>query len=333
MSFPAKLFFRWRSRVPIAVCCRLSLPVCFFFLFCLSGEAQPPPPSDSALPVAVPASRIWLVGGVHVAGYGGSLVLLNEAWYKDFPRTRFHTFNDSREWLQMDKLGHAWTVYNAGKASAALWKWAGLEDRKAALFGVLGSTAFMTGIEFLDGRSAKWGWSWSDIAANVAGSGIFLAQMMAWKEERISFKFSFHHQGYPDATQSSRANSLFGKTWYERMLKDYNGQTYWMSINLASFHAGSTLPPWLNLGVGYGADGMLGGFDNKWTDNLGNTIDRTNIPRRRQFYLAPDIDFTRIPTRKAWLRVVFHFLNAFKCPSPALMIDSKGKIKGHLLYF
>ena len=52
----------------------------------------------------------------------------------------------------------------------------------------------------------------------------------------------------------------------ERMLKDYNGQTYWLSANLKSFFQGSNIPAWLNVAVGYGADGMFGGFENKWID-------------------------------------------------------------------
>ena len=50
------------------------------------------------------------------------------------------------------------------------------------------------------------------------------------------------------------------------MLKDYNGQTYWLSANLKSFFPGSNIPPWLNVAIGYGADGMFGGFENKWID-------------------------------------------------------------------
>jgi len=75
------------------------------------------------------------------------------------------------QWLQMDKIGHAWAAYNAGKVSAGMWRWAGLSNKKAAWVGVLSSTAYLTGIEFLDAHSSKWGWSWSDIAANFTGAG------------------------------------------------------------------------------------------------------------------------------------------------------------------
>lgn len=110
------------------------------------------------------------------------------------------------------------------------------------------------------------------------------------------------------------------------MLKDYNAQTYWLSANLKSFFPQNSLPAWLNIAVGYGADGMFGGFENKWLDNMGNEVSRYDIKRSRQYYLAPDIDFTRIKTRSKFLRTGFSILNAFKLPAPAIEL-SKGRLK------
>jgi hypothetical protein len=289
---------------------------------------------EKVRPQKIDRSRIYLVAGITAVGYGSSLVVLNDAWYKNYPHTSFHTFDDSKEWLQVDKIGHAWTAFNTGRASAAMWHWAGLDQKRSALIGGLSGTAYLTAIEFLDAHSSKWGWSWSDIGANIFGSGFFISQQLLWGQERIQYKFSFHHKDYGDATLNKRADDLFGQSWYERMLKDYNAQTYWLSANLKSFFPGSNLPPWLNVSIGYGADGMFGGFENKWMDgDPGSLVDRTEIPRTRQFYLAPDIDFSRIRTNKKWLRTVFFCLDAFKCPAPTLMMDSKGKLKSYVLYF
>ena len=137
-------------------------------------------------------NRIWLITGINVTGYGGSLIIFNNTWYKDFPRTSFHTFNDSKEWLQVDKIGHGWAAYNTGRLSTAMWRWAGLSPKKATLIGGLSGTMYLTVIEFLDGHSSHWGWSWSDMAANIFGSGLFISQELGWKEQRIQYKFSFH---------------------------------------------------------------------------------------------------------------------------------------------
>lgn len=286
--------------------------------------------TDSA---AIFKKRRQLITAINVAGYGGSLIVLNQAWYKNYPKAPLHSFNDSKEWLQVDKFGHAWTAYNTGRASAAMWRWAGMPQKKAAWVGGLSGAGYLTVIEFLDARSAQWGWSWADMAANITGSGLFISQELLWREQRIQYKFSFHTKSYPDGQLHQRANNLFGSSWYERMLKDYNGQTYWLSVNLHSFFKNSNLPPWLNIAAGYGADGLFGGFENKWTDINGTLIDRSDIPRIRQFYLAPDIDFTKIKTRSRFMKTLLAGLNAFKFPAPALMLNNKGKLKMHAFYF
>ncbi|MBI1782908.1 MAG: DUF2279 domain-containing protein [Sphingobacteriales bacterium] len=279
------------------------------------------------------SKRVKFITAVNIAGYGGSLILLNQAWYSQYPRSSFHFFNDNKEWLQMDKVGHVWTAYNTGKASAEMWKWTGMNKKKAAIIGGLSGAAYLTVIEILDGFSKEWGFSPGDMAANVFGSGLFLSQELAWGEQRILYKFSFHRRSYGEPMLNQRADKLFGNSWYERMLKDYNGQAYWFSANLKSFFPQSNLPAWLNLSVGYGADGMFGGFENvAYNDNNNVTFNRRDIKRYRQWYLAPDIDFTKIKTNKKWLRTAFHFLNAFKFPAPALEL-SNGKLKAHAIYF
>lgn len=273
------------------------------------------------------------MAGLHIGAYAGSLIVLNEAWYKDYPRSKFHTFNDISEWLQVDKTGHAWSAYQLSRASFAGWRWAGMRDKQAVLTAGLSGFAFLTVVEVLDGFSAEWGWSWGDFAANTFGSGFFIGQHLLWAQERISFKFGFHKMSYSDPQLNNRSDELFGESLPERMLKDYNGQTYWLSANLPSFFKNSRMPPWLNIAVGYGATGMFGGTENIWEDpETGAMIDRSDIERRRQFYLAPDIDFTRIKTHKKWVRSLFYALNAFKLPAPTLML-SKGKLTVHGFYF
>ena len=73
--------------------------------------------------------RLITVSGGNIIGYGGSLILFNSAWYKNYPRQSFHTFNDIKEWQQVDKVGHAWAAYNTGKVSTAMWRWAGRSQK------------------------------------------------------------------------------------------------------------------------------------------------------------------------------------------------------------
>ncbi len=277
--------------------------------------------SDSAR--ALKKGRIGLMTGIHAGLYGGTLVLLNEAWYKNYPKSNFQFFNDWPEWQQVDKVGHTWSAYQLSRASFAGWRWTGIPEQKAVLTAGLSGFAFLTVIEVLDGFSVKWGWSWGDFGANALGSGLFIGQHLGWREQRVSFKFGFHRMTYSDPQLNERSDELFGSSLPERMLKDYNGQTYWFSANLKSFFKNSKLPPWLNVAVGYGASGMFGGRENIWEDPVtGASVDRSDIPRLRQWYLAPDIDFTRIKTNNKWLRSVFYVLNAFKLPAPTLVLSN-----------
>jgi hypothetical protein len=89
-------------------------------------------------------------------------------------------------------------------------------------------------------------------------------------------------------------------------LKDYNGQTYWLSLNVQSFSNSSAHPNWLNVAVGYGTKGVYGGFENVAYDKRGNvTFNRPDIKRQRQWYISPDVDFTKIKTGKRFVKTLF----------------------------
>ncbi|MBO9732000.1 MAG: DUF2279 domain-containing protein [Chitinophaga sp.] len=278
-------------------------------------------------------SHVWLLSGTTVALYGASLAALNTAWYKGYPRSGFHFFNDMDEWNQMDKAGHIFSAYFIGKYSREMWRWSGLPRKKQIWIGGLSGLAFQSVIEVLDGYSSEWGFSWGDMGSNAVGSALLISQELAWDEQRIQLKFSSHPQRYDDPVLREKADQLFGQSYWERTLKNYNAQTYWLSVNLYSFNKGSHLPKWLNIAVGYGAQGMIGGRDNTWMDNNGHYYDYSNQVRTRQFYLSPDVDFTKIPTRKKGMKVLFQVLNMVKFPAPTLEINSQGHAKLHAVYF
>ena len=289
--------------------------------------------SDPQLNPELKKRRTWLIGGANVLGYGGTMIGLYQAWYKNYPQSRFHTFNDWPEWKQVDKVGHFYSAYIESYGSMQMWRWAGMEREKRIWIGGMSGAVYQTVIEVLDGHSAGWGWSWGDFSANILGSGTLVAQELAWNEQRIRLKFSFHKKNYADPTLDQRSNKLFGNSLAERMLKDYNGQTYWASANLKSFFKQSRLPAWLSVAVGYGAEGLFGGTENIGKDDNGNIIFyRPDIKRYRQWFLAPDIDLTKIKTNKKGVRFLFTVLSAFKFPAPSLEYGN-GKFRLHALHF
>jgi hypothetical protein len=275
--------------------------------------------------------RKWIIGSITATTYATSLVLLNEAWYKNYPKTTFHTFDDAGEWQQMDKVGHAWSAYNLSRGLTDAWRWAGVSDKGSMLLGSGSAFSYLMIIEWLDAHSQEWGWSWADVGANTFGTALFVAQELGWKEQRVLYKFSVHKTHYKEL--ESRTDALFGNSTAERLLKDYNMQTYWLSANPKSFFPKSKIPAWLNIAVGYGASGMYGGFENRAYDKDGIvTFDRRDIKRYRQWYLSPDIDFSKIRTNSKALRTAFTILNMLKFPAPALEF-TKGKLKVHALYY
>ncbi|MBO9634849.1 MAG: hypothetical protein J7578_17190, partial [Chitinophagaceae bacterium] len=171
------------------------------------------------------------------------------------------------------------------------------------------------------------------MASNIAGAATYLGQELGWKEQRIQIKLGYTPYDYSTKTLRDRRNQLFGKAIYERLLKDYNSQNYWISVNIRSFFPESRLPRWLNLAAGYNGRGMFGGEENTWTGYNGEHYSYTDIDRTRHFFLAPDIDLTRIRTNKKWLRSVLFVANMIKIPSPAIELSNKGKFRAHWMYW
>ena len=252
-----------------------------------------------------------------------TLVGLNQLWYADYPKSDFHFINDNAEWLQMDKAGHVFSAYHLGSFGSNALKWSGCDNKRQLLYGATLGLAFLTTVEVFDGYSSQWGASLGDVAANVSGTALFVSQELLWKEQRIVPKFSFHTTPYA----SSRPNVL-GSSVSEQILKDYNGQTYWLSVNIHSFFKQSKLPKWLNVAVGYGAEGMITG-----NEGLVNTVFLPESERYRQIYLSFDVDLTKIKTKSNLIKTLFLVFNTIKIPAPAIEIKGSGGIKWHYLYF
>lgn len=256
-----------------------------------------------------------------------SISLLNEIWYKDYPHSKFHTFDDSREWLQLDKMGHATTSYYMGLSGIELMKWSGVKGKKRSLIGGSIGLIYLIGVEFLDGKSAEWGFSYSDILANTLGAALVIGQDIGWQEQRIRLKISAHLTNY-----AQYRPNLLGNSFTERLLKDYNGQTIWLSGNIGSFlPESSKFPKWLNLAIGIGGEEMISGEKGVLVNYNGKEISN-DYKRYRQYYLSFDVDLTKIKTKQRWLKMIQSSFGLIKVPFPTLEFSQKG-LKFHPLYF
>lgn len=252
---------------------------------------------------------------------GVTLLGLDRLWYSDFERSKFRTVNDNDEWLQVDKIGHAFSSYHLTRIGAEIMQWSGASKQTQLLNGAALSLGFLTTVEIFDGFSQEWGFSWGDVMANIGGTGLYIGQELLWQEQRILFKYSFHRTRFAGQNPDKLGNGLL-----EESLKDYNGQTYWLSANLSSFFKDSKLPKWLNVAFGYGAEGML-------TARPNASILFPDQDHTRLFYFSLDIDLTKIPTKSRLLSTVFSIVNVVKIPAPTLEFSGKRGVAFHLLYF
>ena len=179
-------------------------------------------------------------------------------------------------------------------------------------------------IEYFDGFAEKWGASWGDLVADAGGAALAFGNEMLWGEQRIQAKVSYHPTPYADIRPD-----LFGDT-YTRYLKDYNGHTGWLSFRVHSWlpegRFKDRYPRWLNVAVGYGAHGLLGGYED------GRLTPTIRDREYRQYYLTLDVDLSAIPVRRGGWRLLLDVLNAIHLPAPAMEYSSKHGMRWYWLY-
>jgi hypothetical protein len=279
---------------------------------------------QQAYPDSLNKKRLHATVGTASAAYVGGLSYLGLIWYKDKERVPFHFYNDGKGYLQADKLGHAFGAYHESRLSYEALRWAGLDKKRALIYGAPVGLLFQTPIEVFDGLYEGWGFSWWDMVANTGGAALFAVQEALWDEQVVTMKFSYSPSGYP------RYHSILGDNEWESFFLDYNGHSYWLSANLRSLTGAKRLPVWLNLGLGYSINGVIKEFENP---QFYQGQPFPSLERYRQWVLSPDIDFTRIPTNKRWLRRVFRYANMIKLPFPAVEFNRISGIRLHALYF
>ena len=280
--------------------------ICFLLIVFSFTQLNAQTDSTKAFRIAVASELIV---------YSATLYGLNDLWYSDYERSSFHWYNDNKNWYKQDKFGHATTAYNVSQLGTNVMLWSGVPRKKAIWYGGLYGPFFLTSIEILDGYSKKWGASYGDLIANTLGSFLFVGQELAWQEQKIQLKYSFYQTSY-----ASQNPNILGSNFMEEAIKDYNGQTYWLSLNLKSFISKSKTPEYLNVAFGYGIDNLLSG--GAFTDDS-----------KQQYYLSLDIDLNRIKTNNAFLDKCLKVLSFIKVPMPAIILDSKQKFKFYPIYY
>jgi hypothetical protein len=292
-----------------------SFVLLFLYLSCQAIFAQ----SDSTLRYKKKIKTLAITSAI---GYVGAYATLGYFWYSNQTTSNFHFFNDNQEWMQMDKFGHALGAFAISETAVQTLRNIGMERKKAILIGSLSGLVIQTPIEILDGFSQNYGASWGDEIANFTGSGLVLTQYLLWDEIRIQPKFMYHHTNFPNNTPNK---GLLGNGWGDYWLKDYNGQTYWLSFDIHKFlHKGNQFPKWLNLAIGTGASNMLRA-EKEANIALG-------LKPYRRYFISLDINLGSIKTKSKFMNTVFKTINYIRIPLPTLEYNSNNGFGGHWLY-
>lgn len=251
-------------------------------------------------------------------GNAVTMTALGSIWYADQPSQPFHFFDDSQEWKQMDKFGHFYSSYHLSNFLYHTLQNTGLEQRKSNLWGSLAGFLLISQIEIFDGFSAGYGASLSDISFNATGALLAFSQNHFLEKSFIYPKYSFHR-----TSLAPLRPELLGNGWQEEWVKDYNGQTIWLSFDMHQLVKG--VPKWLNLAIGHGAHNMISA-DNKSSLALG-------YDPYRQYYLSLDFDLSYLKSKSSLLNSLIYFVNMIHLPAPALEYNRVSGLNFHWFYF
>ena len=220
-----------------------------------------------------------LVGGMFVYGAG-------VWWVNDFRSFRFWTaphgfFNP---YLEIDKVGHAYTGYYIYHAVDDILLWGGRDTNEAFWWatGLSAFHAFM--VEVGDGFS-EWGFDYRDMLSNWTGITIGVLQEKVPVFRNLDVKWSLY---YPLNRHAFIINDLY----------DYH--IYWLSFKVNNFLPQSVepyWPDWLQVAFGY------------------SSADHGNS---RDYILSFDYNLEMIPIEGTDINLVKKLLNMFHAPAPGV---------------
>lgn len=268
-----------------------------------------------------PISALAL-GGV----YGTVFVLqhigqMNTIW-KD--QTDFKIVEDGDYALYADKVGHFYGCYLMSYIWGESLMWAGVSKNTSTWLGALLGLGYSGYVEILDGYGANWGFSPSDLYADIFGASFYVAQNYFPVLQNFTPKFCYYPS--PWFGQIHRRPS-------EIFVDDYSSHTLWLSINVHNLLPDNLKKywfPWMQLSVGYAARNLTLpdlAEKGKTYDYVSNTV--YGDPK---YLLSLDVDLVKLlPDGCAFWNWIRQGLNYIKLPTPTLEFSKSGT-RFYLLY-
>jgi hypothetical protein len=256
----------------------------------VKNKTQPPQQKTKIHPV-----RLSLLLGGMFTGWLGMHIYYSQTWWKN--RAHYFKFDEDPYYARnVDKLSHVYTANLISTSSSILFGWTGLNQTLSIALGATTAIAYETYIEINDGFSPDWGFDWGDMAGNFIGALYPVAQHFVKPLQTVNIKWSFK----PAWLEKKLRN-------YPDLLDDYTSMKFWITFNpydLLSKKIQKYYPSFLGLGLGV------------TLQNASHVTGTSNA--FRDFYLAFDIDITKLPGNTDFLIALKKILNFYHIPTPGV---------------
>lgn len=223
------------------------------------------------------------------------------AWY-------LNNGDDLRYAAGADKFGHAFAAYAITVLVREGMLWSGVDTTTSVWIAAAVATAHQLLVEYRDATSIAsdrvyypyLGWSWGDVAANIAGALLPVAQHYWGRQmpllSMLRYKFSF------------RPSDKVRNGFYNSLLDDYESQYHWMSVPL-----NAVLPfnkAWWGRFFGIGLGHSVREIVRAPGDYTYNG--------KQEIWLTLDYNLEAIETTCDVLRQVLRVVNMIRLPAPCI---------------
>jgi hypothetical protein len=252
--------------------------------------------------------RLSIVLGGMFTAWLSMHIYYNRTWWKN--KVSFFKFAEDPFYARdVDKLSHVYTANLIAVSSSELFDWSGLNPTLSMALGSVTAIAYETYIEINDGFSPDWGYDWGDMAGNFVGALYPIAQRYVPILRTVNVKWSFK----PSWLEKKLRN-------YPDLLDDYTSMKFWITFNPYDLLS-KKMQKWYPSILGFGLGVTL--------QNASHLISGANA--YREWFLAFDIDITKLPGNTGFLKALKKILNFYHIPTPGIKI-SHGTIWYGLLF-
>lgn len=277
------------------------------------------------LPLAETSTDVYKIGifsAVNIGIFTAQHIAQKNTIWAD--GAKFRIIEDGNYALYADKGGHIIGAYLTSKLYADMFSEIGINWELSNILGSAMGIAYSGYIEIMDGYGENFGFSPSDMYANIFGSSFFLLQYYVPFLQNFTPKFTYIPA---DWHGDNRRQPHFA------FIDDYSSHTMWMSLNVNNILPNQYKkywPKWLQLSFGFAVRNLCDPSNPNF-DCANSRIYDSNVAGNPKFILALDYNLVEIfPEMGAPFDWIIQSLNVIKFPAPAIEFGETTQFK--LLY-